>query len=42
MPIYPWLVFAAVSTGTFMANLDGSILNIALPVLQSEFGIPLA
>jgi EmrB/QacA subfamily drug resistance transporter len=41
-PIYPWLVFSTVCTGTFMANLDGSILNIALPVLQREFGIELA
>lgn len=41
-PIYAWLVFATISTGTFMANLDGSILNIALPVLQREFGIELA
>jgi EmrB/QacA subfamily drug resistance transporter len=42
LPIYPWLVFSTVATGTFMANLDGSILNIALPVLQREFGIGLA
>lgn len=40
--IYPWLVFATVATGTFMVNVDGSILNIALPVLQQEFGVGLA
>jgi EmrB/QacA subfamily drug resistance transporter len=41
-PIYPWLVLSTVAIGTFMANLDGSILNIALPVMQREFGISLA
>jgi EmrB/QacA subfamily drug resistance transporter len=29
----PWIVFSAVSVGTFMSTLDGSIVNVALPTL---------
>ena len=36
---YPWLIFAAVTTGTFMSNVDASILNVALPVLEDEFAV---
>ncbi|WP_339061995.1 MFS transporter [Tepidibacillus marianensis] len=37
--IYPWLIFAAVTTGTFMSNVDASILNVALPVLEDYFSV---
>ncbi|HET9015129.1 MAG TPA: MFS transporter [Thermomicrobiaceae bacterium] len=36
-----WLVLIAVSIGTFMATLDSSIVNIALPQIQSAFGVQL-
>lgn len=41
-PSYPWMILATIAIGTFMANVDGSILNIALPELQRDFGIELA
>jgi EmrB/QacA subfamily drug resistance transporter len=34
----PWSVFAAVALGTFMATLDSSIVNVALPTLARTFG----
>ena len=34
----PWSVFAAVALGTFMATLDSSIVNVALPTLAHTFG----
>ncbi|MFT9487317.1 MAG: MFS transporter [Tepidibacillus sp.] len=36
---YPWLIFISVTTATFMVNVDSSILNIALPVLEDEFSV---
>ena len=36
-----WWVLAAVACGTFMATLDSSIVNIALPTLTKDFGAPL-
>jgi EmrB/QacA subfamily drug resistance transporter len=36
-----WWVLAAVACGTFMATLDSSIVNIALPTLSSEFNAEL-
>lgn len=33
---YRWYVFAAVSIGTFMATLDGSIVNVALPTISGK------
>ena len=33
----PWSVFAAVALGTFMATLDSSIVNVALPTLATTF-----
>ena len=36
------MVLSTIAIGTFMANLDGSILNIALPELHRDFGIELA
>jgi EmrB/QacA subfamily drug resistance transporter len=37
-----WLILSAVSVGTFMATLDGSIVNISLPSIQAAFGIDLS
>jgi EmrB/QacA subfamily drug resistance transporter len=37
-----WLILSTVSVGTFMATLDGSIVNISLPKIQAAFGIDLA
>ncbi len=37
-----WLILSAVSVGTFMATLDGSIVNISLPNIQAAFGIELS
>jgi EmrB/QacA subfamily drug resistance transporter len=34
-----WLILSSVSLGTFMATLDGSIVNISLPKIQDAFGI---
>ena len=42
MDRHRWLVLSAVSVGTFMATLDGSIVNIALPSIGQAFGIDLA
>ena len=36
-----WLILTSVSLGSLMATLDGSIINIALPAMQSEFQIDL-
>src|SRR5690625_1896763 len=36
-----WWVLASVSVGALMGPLDGSILNIALPSIASEFQAPL-
>ncbi|MGB8931843.1 MAG: MFS transporter, partial [Anaeromyxobacteraceae bacterium] len=35
-PPPPWIVFSAVSVGTLMSTLDGSIVNVALPTLGVE------
>ncbi len=37
-PRSPWLAFSALSVGTFMATVDGSIVNVALPTMQVELG----
>ncbi|MGA8891993.1 MAG: MFS transporter, partial [Anaeromyxobacteraceae bacterium] len=34
----PWWGFSAVSVGVFMATLDGSIVNVALPSIRTHFG----
>jgi len=34
----PWIVFSAVAFGNFMATLDGSIVNVALPVIGGDLG----
>jgi len=33
-----WLILTAVGTGIFLATIDGSIVNIALPTLVNELG----
>lgn len=39
---YRWLVFAVTMIGTFMATLDASIVNVALPVIATSFRTDLA
>lgn len=34
---YRWLVLGIVSVGTFMATLDASIVNVALPFIAADF-----
>lgn len=40
----PWACLGVAATGTFMATLDGGIVNVALPVIAQQFGadVPLA
>jgi MFS transporter, DHA2 family, multidrug resistance protein len=38
-PTYRWLVLAGVMIGTFMAVLDATIVNVALPKLMATFGV---
>lgn len=35
-PNYRWYVLATVAIGTFMATLDGSIVNVALPTISQQ------
>jgi len=35
-PNYRWYILATVSVGTFMATLDSSIVNVALPTISSK------
>ncbi|GGG61448.1 MFS transporter [Paenibacillus radicis (ex Gao et al. 2016)] len=37
-----WIILIVMNLFTFMATLDGSIVNIALPVLSKELGLPIA
>lgn len=37
----PWVAFSVVAVGTFMATLDGNIVNVALPTLAAELGAPI-
>jgi EmrB/QacA subfamily drug resistance transporter len=41
---YPnkWFVFSLVGIGVFMSSLDGSIVNIALPVIMKDLQVPLS
>ncbi len=36
-----WWILIAVSMFTFMSTLDGSIVNIALPTISSDMGVPM-
>ncbi len=38
-PAYRWLVLSGVMVATFMAVLDATIVNVALPKLMSSFGV---
>lgn len=37
-----WLILIVLNLFTFMSTLDGSIVNIALPVLSKQMGLPIA
>jgi EmrB/QacA subfamily drug resistance transporter len=37
----PWILATAI-LGSSMAFIDGTVVNVALPVLQSDLGVPLA
>lgn len=37
-----WMILATISTGAFMASLDGSIVNITLPTLVKIFNVEFA
>jgi EmrB/QacA subfamily drug resistance transporter len=37
-----WLIFVFVAVGIFMSTLDSSIVNIALPTIMADFGVPLS
>ena len=37
-----WLSFAAATTGTLMVNLDATVVNVALPVMQRQFSLPVS
>jgi MFS transporter, DHA2 family, multidrug resistance protein len=39
---YKWFVLANVMLGTFMAVLDSTIVNVALPKIMSSFGVGLS
>jgi MFS family permease len=39
-PRSPWRAFSVVAVGTFMATLDGNIVNVALPTLAAELAAP--
>ncbi|GGK94050.1 MFS transporter [Sphaerisporangium melleum] len=41
-PSAPWFAVAAVCVGSFMGQLDASIVTLIFPALQHEFGAPLA
>ena len=36
---YRWLIFGTVASGTFMVNVDGSVMNVALPALERQFAV---
>jgi len=38
----PWFAVTTVCFGAFMGQLDASIVTLAFPALQHEFGVPLA
>lgn len=37
----PWIILGTVSIGTFMATLDASSVNVALPTIARDFAIPI-
>lgn len=38
-PNYKWFVFLNIAIGNFMATLDSSIVNVALPTMAEEFQV---
>ncbi len=42
MPSYPWLVVAIICIGAFVGQLDASIVQLTLPVLEQNFHATLA
>ena len=40
--MYKWRAMLVVSIGTFMATLDASIVNLALPILKNYFNTDIA
>ncbi len=38
-PFYKWFVLANIMIGTFMAVLDATIVNVALPKMMANFGV---
>ncbi len=36
---FRWLIFGTVASGTFMVNVDGSVMNVALPALERQFEV---
>src|ERR1700751_3459434 len=41
-PLAPWFAVTAVCFGAFMGQLDASIVTVAFPALQHQFGAGLA
>ena len=41
MPQSKWITFLIVAIGAFMSTLDASIVNISLPIIAHQFGVPL-
>ena len=41
-PLAPWFAVAAVCFGAFMGQLDASVVTVAFPALQRQFGAGLA
>lgn len=37
-PVNKWLSFAAIACGVFLATVDGSIVNVAMPTMVRELG----
>jgi EmrB/QacA subfamily drug resistance transporter len=37
-----WVILLVVALGTFMSGLDTSVVNVAMPVIQTDFGISMA
>ncbi|MCG6535998.1 MAG: hypothetical protein L7F78_15165 [Syntrophales bacterium LBB04] len=37
-PTHKWLIAVTVMTGTIMAAMDGSIVNVALPHMRATIG----
>ncbi len=37
---FRWIVLASVMIGTFMAVLDATVVNVAIPKLMATFGVP--